>query len=384
MTLTSKLLNMPGTPIMTECRQSVYCRALNHESTTSTIVTEDLPEPNGPDYPEQRSSLGYVACGMGAPRYDTFQTWDPKVAASFLRNGQLVAFPTETVFGIGAAAFDAGAVRRIYEVKRRPPDNPLIVHTATRDQITSLAQHIPPVAAELMDRFFPGALTIVLPKHPALPSITTGGLGTVAIRMPAEPTAQAFLAACGTPVAAPSANISGRPSATTWQAVLEDLDGAIACILQGSPVASGLESTVVDCTGPIPRLLRPGTIALEDLDGVQLQPAQQQLTAPSPGMRYRHYAPNARVIMVDTPAKILPHAQAAFIGMDQLEKADQFALVRHCHGEEDYGRSLYNFFRQCERLGVTHIYCQTVNAHGIGRAIMDRIVRASSASPKST
>ena len=320
---------------------------------------------------------------MSENRYRTQRTRDPRTAAAYLRDGHPVAFPTETVYGIGAGAFDDDGVRRIYAVKRRPADNPLIVHVSTIDQVVLLTSRIQPTAERLMERFFPGALTVVLPKHPTVPTVTTGGMDTVAVRMPADPTAHAFLEACGTPVAAPSANLSGRPSATSWQAVLEDLDGAIACILKGDPLITGLESTVVDCCGSVPQLLRPGAIALEDLEGVQLPPRQQTAKLPSPGTRYRHYAPNARVCIVEAPPRVLPNTKAAYIGLAPLEHEDQFTLARACASEEEYGRSLFAFFRQCEAHGVTHIFCQKVRMQGIGRAIMDRIQRASNASLKS-
>ncbi|MFN7621581.1 MAG: L-threonylcarbamoyladenylate synthase, partial [Acidobacteriota bacterium] len=184
-------------------------------------------------------------------------------AARYIIEGEVVAFPTETVYGLGANIFNEAAIAKIFAAKGRPSDNPLIAHIATLDQLLSLAREIPPAARLLIDRFFPGPLTVVLPKLPAVPMIATAGLETIGVRMPDHPLAIELLRACGLPLVAPSANLSGRPSPTTWQAVLEDLEGRIACILQGEPTRVGLESTVVDCTAAVPTLLRAGAITLE-------------------------------------------------------------------------------------------------------------------------
>lgn len=308
-------------------------------------------------------------------------TRDPARAASLLRQGQLVAFPTETVYGLGADAYDESAVLRIFEAKGRPRDNPLIVHAATTRQIRQLASSVTGVALKLIEAFFPGPLTLVLPRHPALPSVTTGGLDTVAIRMPAHKLARAFLAACDTPVAAPSANMSGRPTATTWQAVLDDLRGAIACLLQDDDLGAGLESTVVDCTGREPVLLRPGIVSLEALR--QVAPAilaeQPGTDGPprSPGMRYRHYAPRCSIQLVRTPREAVPEKAAAYIGLDPVAEPTAFGAASVCASVEEYARTLFRFFRHCDRLAISHIYCQTTSSSGIGRALMDRLNRAS-------
>ena len=167
----------------------------------------------------------------------THLTESPEDAAAYIRRGQTVAFPTETVYGLGADAFNGDAVQQIFAAKGRPSDNPLIVHIADRAQVDRLAASVPGPARALMDRFFPGPLTLILPRCPDVPSVVTAGLDTVGVRMPDHPVAQRFLAACGTPVAAPSANRSGRPSPTTWQAVRDDLDGRIPCILKAAAPA---------------------------------------------------------------------------------------------------------------------------------------------------
>ena len=315
------------------------------------------------------------------PVHGSVLTRDPDRAASLLRAGNLVAFPTETVYGLGADAYNANAVAAIYEAKSRPRDNPLIVHVATTRQLRRLASSIPPLARGLIEAFFPGPLTLILPRHPELPAVTTGGLDTVAVRMPAHSMARAFLAACDTPVAAPSANVSGRPTATTWQAVLDDLRGSIACLLRDDGQAAGMESTVVDCTRSRPVLLRPGVVGLETLR--QVAPsivARQPVSgepARSPGMLYRHYAPHCQVRLVRKPGEAVPGAAAAFIGLEAVPKPTAFGAVRICADAEDYARALFRFFRRCDRLGISDIYCQTTDPTGIGRALMDRLIRAS-------
>lgn len=308
-------------------------------------------------------------------------TRDPACAASYLRQGKLVAFPTETVYGLGADAFNEDAVLKVFEAKSRPRDNPLIVHAATTQQVAQLASSVPGVAEELMESFFPGPLTLILPRHPELPAVTTGGLETVAVRVPGHSMARAFLAACDTPVAAPSANISGRPSATTWRDVLDDLRGSLACLLRDDGPGAGLESTVVDCTESKPVVLRPGVVSLEALR--QIAPSvvtgQSLAGAPvrSPGMQYRHYAPDSRVQLVRTPCEAVPNAKSAFIGLEPVADPAAFGAVRVCASEEEYARDLFRFFRQCDRLEISLVYCQETKTSGIGRALMDRLNRAS-------
>ncbi|HMS10654.1 MAG TPA: L-threonylcarbamoyladenylate synthase, partial [Pyrinomonadaceae bacterium] len=236
----------------------------------------------------------------------TVRTTDPTAAAGFIIRGGVAAFPTETVYGLGAAIFDKTAIRKIFEAKGRPSDNPLIAHIGEIGQVELLALEVGSDAKKLMEHFFPGPLTIVVKKADAVPAIATAGLDTIGIRMPKSELALAFLRACGTPIVAPSANISGRPSPTTWQAVLEDLDGRIDCILQGEPTDIGLESTVVDCSVEPPVLLRRGAVSIDELRAVL--PTIRELTSSeagaekSPGLRHRHYSPRAKVaIGTDLP-----------------------------------------------------------------------------------
>jgi L-threonylcarbamoyladenylate synthase len=303
-------------------------------------------------------------------------------AAAIIRRGGIVAFPTETVYGLGASSADADAIQRIFAAKQRPPDNPLIAHVARVDQIASLTVRISSSAKLLIDRFFPGPLTVVLTKSDIVPAIATAGLDTIGVRQPAHPLAQEFLAACDVPVVAPSANLSGRPSPTTWQAVYADLAGRIDCILQGDQSAVGLESTVVDCSGPVVALLRSGAVTLEQLRELIPDISSAELAGPdevarSPGMRHRHYAPAATVVLVDSAAIAAADKHAAFVGLEPGGQTDEaFLMVLRCTTVADYAHELFDFFRRCDEAGVHTIYCENVTQVGIGRALMDRLTRA--------
>lgn len=311
---------------------------------------------------------------------DTLITDQPDVAAACIQKGELAAFPTETVYGLGADAFNPEAVRKIFVAKGRPSDNPLIVHIGTISDIDRLTDSVSPVAQVFINHFFPGPLTLVLPRSASVPDITSAGLPTIGVRMPAHPIAQAFLLAAGTPVAAPSANLSGRPSPTTWEAVATDLTGRIACILKGPQSDAGLESTVVDCTQADPVVLRPGAVTIEQLREVvpntisaSTDPA---LLARSPGTKYRHYAPTGHVRLVASPRLIPPQPGAAYIGLEPPPHDRMLFPVKVCADAAHYAHELFDFFRLCDAVGVRTIYCQTVEPTGIGRALMDRLNRA--------
>lgn len=313
-------------------------------------------------------------------RVKTELTNSPEVAARFIASGGIVAFPTETVYGLGANVFDERAVARIFEAKQRPADNPLIAHIGELEQIESIALEVPQAARQLIDHFFPGPLTLVLKKTARVPLVATAGLDTVGVRMPRGGIASRFLRLCGTPVAAPSANISGRPSPTTWQAVHEDLDGRIDCILKGPVTDIGLESTVVDCTAEPTVVLRSGSVSLEELREVVreigLFADAERTVARSPGLRHKHYAPKARVVLVNSPSEIPEDGKAAFIGLENPNQDLERSLV--CGSAEEYARNLFAFFRDCDNMGVATIYCQIVDEKGIGTALMDRLRRAAS------
>lgn len=300
-------------------------------------------------------------------------------AANIIGNNNVVAFPTETVYGLGANALESDAVKKIFLAKGRPADNPLIVHIGSREQMSSVIASSPRYAERFMDEFFPGPLTLVLPKHKRISLLATAGLDTVGVRIPMHAIAQKFLTLCEVPVAAPSANLSGSPSPTTWQAVRHDLNGRIPCILKGDPSRIGLESTVVDCTGSTPVILRAGGLTLEQLrmivPGTRLQKQQTKIPK-SPGVKYRHYSPLAYVFIVSDMSETVPMKRSAYIGMRSQGRTN-FGLKLICRNEEEYARSLFRFFRECDDRNIETIYCEQVSESGIGLALMDRIRKAS-------
>ena len=229
-------------------------------------------------------------------------------AAEILRSGGLVAFPTETVYGLGANALDEAAAKKIYAAKGRPSDNPLIAHISSMEELPALVREIPEAGRKLAEKYWPGPLTMIFPKKDVVPYGTTGGLDTVAVRMPSDPVANRLIKLAGIPVAAPSANTSGRPSPTRAEHVIEDMDGKIEMILDGGQVGIGVESTIVDVSGPVPTLLRPGAVTLEmlretlgqvEVDPAILGPVKGDVKPKAPGMKYRHYAPKADMVLVE-------------------------------------------------------------------------------------
>ncbi len=314
----------------------------------------------------------------------TVLTKSPAEAAEFIKQGGVAAFPTETVYGLGANVFDEKAIAKIFKAKNRPNDNPLIAHVARAEDIDKLAAEITPDARKFIEEFFPAPLTVVLPKAVDVPYIATAGLETIGVRMPRNDVALEFLLECETPVVAPSANLSGKPSPTDWRAVYEDLNGKIDCILQGAATEIGLESTVVDCTGVVPLVLRFGAVSIEDLRKVipetRIYMPADNAEIRSPGLKHRHYSPKARVVLVEN-ADVRVEKPGAFIGL--TETAARFAptnrsfdLIKICSSAEDYARTVFDFFRRCDRLDIQNIYCERVAERGIGRALMDRLKRA--------
>ena len=326
-----------------------------------------------------------------------FSSFDLEPAALLLRDSELVAFPTETVYGLGANALDPAAVKKIFEAKGRPSDNPLIVHISNSNQLEQIVREIPIAAVDLMERFWPGPLTIVFPKRPAVPPEVTAGLDTVAVRFPAHPIAVEIIRRARVPLAAPSANRSGRPSATTWQAVAEDLDGRIAGVVCSEPTMFGLESTVVDTTCSPPRVLRPGGVSLEQLTAVcrDMVPYSghhsnaTDLSANSPGTRHKHYQPRAKVILMD--GSIADSAKQTFglssvpsersichyIGLHPPRCSARYARVLVCSGLPEYASQLFDFFRKADLSGADLVCCESVEEVGLGVALLDRIRRAS-------
>ncbi len=321
-------------------------------------------------------------------------------AGNILKNDGLVAFPTETVYGLGGNALDEKAAEKIYMAKGRPSDNPLIVHIAEFSAIEKIVKSVPKKAKKLADVYWPGPLTMIFEKNELVPYGTTGGLETVAVRMPDHPIALALIRAAGGYVAAPSANKSGRPSPTVASHVEEDLGGRIDMILDGGPVGIGLESTIVDFTDEIPTILRPGYINQEMLESVigpvQMDKALMAVdasTAPkAPGMKYRHYAPVAELVVVEgfqsdvqekirqlVEEKIQAGYQVGIIATD--ESADQYpmgivkSIGTRCH-EESIAQHLFGILREFDDSDVDFIYSEAFYTPHIGQAIMNRLLKA--------
>lgn len=321
-------------------------------------------------------------------------------AAEALRRGGLVAFPTETVYGLGVNALDAAAVGRVFAAKGRPSDNPLIVHVATRDSLRPIVASLPKDAERLMERFWPGPLTLVLPRSQAVPDAVTCGLATVAVRMPDHPVALALILLAGVPVAAPSANLSGRPSPTRAEHVVEDLSGRIDFILDGGETGLGLESTVLDLTVDPPVILRPGGITpdmLSEVIGpVLVDRAGEQLQGDevprSPGMKHAHYAPKAPLFLVSgsfllmqSKVRELAHeaqVEGKKVGiMCSVESRSRYqAEVILEYGSREnlasVAGSLFATLRAFDRHGVEVIIAEGVPEEGIGLAIMNRLRKA--------
>lgn len=303
------------------------------------------------------------------------------LAADILRRGGLVAFPTETVYGLGARAYDAAAARRVYKAKGRPSDNPLIVHVCDEEMLAGAVRRVTPLARKLIDAFWPGPLTLILEKSARVPGAVTAGGRTVAVRCPGHPAARALIRALGEPVAAPSANLSGRPSPTTAAHVLRDLRGRVPLILDGGPCRKGLESAIVDARGRRPVVLRHGTLTGESIAraaGAPLRAAGGAAPA-SPGTVHRHYAPSCRVLLVP-PALVreggfVPAGDGLIHRTPWRGRRPAFAR-RVRGGAAAYAAALFSALRDAEAAGVRTVYVETVRDRGVGRAVMDRLRRA--------
>lgn len=316
-------------------------------------------------------------------------------ASALLRAGEVVGMPTETVYGLAANALDGAAVAKIFLAKGRPQDNPLIVHIADKEQLSTLARMVPAGARKLAEAFWPGPLTIILPKAACIPDEVSAGLDTVGIRLPSHPVARALIREAGVPLAAPSANLSGRPSTTTSGHVMEDLGGKIPAIVEGGPCAVGVESTVVSLAGNVPRLLRPGGVSLEQLESVLgsvevdralREKIGDEVRVSAPGMKYRHYAPKAPVTVVcgdpeRTAVYITRHA-----GLDAgvicfSECAFQFEMhERRVIGSSDdvqtQARRVFDALRSFDATDVTEIWAQCPDDTGLGLAVANRLKKA--------
>ncbi|NLM11982.1 MAG: threonylcarbamoyl-AMP synthase [Clostridiaceae bacterium] len=321
-------------------------------------------------------------------------------AARALKEGRLVAFPTETVYGLGANALDRKAVRSIYVAKGRPVDNPLIVHISDLEMLKPLVTEIKPDVLKLISAYWPGPLTIIMKKTSVVPDITTGGLDTVAVRMPDNPVALELIRKAGVPVAAPSANRSGRPSPTMAKHVLEDLNGKISYIIDGGQCKVGVESTVVDMTVEPAVILRPGGITplmiKQVLGSVELDRSlieKADIGKPkSPGMKYKHYAPKAEVFVVSGDYNDIVNWLSKAVSEDKKSGIKSVVLAAKEHIQEyglnnaisfgsindasEVASNIFRLFRECDRIGAEKIYVEAIPKEGIGLAVMNRIEKA--------
>ncbi len=308
-----------------------------------------------------------------------------------IRNGELVAFPTETVYGLGADALNEQAVKNIYLAKGRPSDNPLIVHIADVDDIDKIARFVPEKAKLVIKNFMPGSVTVVMPKRPEIPDAVTGGLDTVAVRMPAHKVALDFIRACQRPICAPSANTSTRPSPTLASHVYDDLNGKIAAIIDGGACSVGVESTVIDFAGYKPRLLRAGGLPLEKLEAV-IGPVQREVKSEvplCPGMKYKHYSPAAEVVVFLPSGERVNKIIARY---DELVDDGRNPVIMTLSGHaseygdrkiidvgvdsEAYAHNLFSALRNCDKEGYDAALAEGVDESGYGLSVMNRIIKS--------
>ena len=321
------------------------------------------------------------------------------LGARLIREGELVGFPTETVYGLGANALDARAVAKSFEAKGRPQDNPRSTHVACAEEIPPLVRTIPAAARKLMEAFWPGPMTLILPKADCIPDAVSAGLDTVGIRLPANADARRLIRAAGCPIAAPSANRSGRPSPTTALHVLEDMDGRIPLILDGGACQVGVESSVIDATGEVPVILRPGGITPEMVERVLghvrvdehvMSPLREGDVARSPGMKYKHYAPKAKAIIFSGAPEHVVSAicrrydeqtakgeRVAILGLDEHRYGDRtFISLGSEKRPQEAAARLFAALRELDERGDTVALCEAVDTAGIGLAVMNRMGRA--------
>lgn len=324
-----------------------------------------------------------------------------QTAAKILQEGGLVAFPTETVYGLGGNGLDGAACEKIYLAKGRPSDNPLILHISEFDELDAIVREISPAAKKLMDAFWPGPLTMVFPKADIVPAKATGGLDTVAVRFPNHPVARAIIKAAGLPIAAPSANSSGKPSPTRASHVEYDLNGKIDMIVDGGAAEWGLESTIVDVSGHVPMILRPGAVTKEMMEEVvgrvEIDPAiltkpAADLKPKAPGMKYTHYSPKAEVVLVKGERQAVADEINRLAALDMsngkktgvmateetkdLYHADIILSLGSRERPEEIGANLFKLLRKFDFLGAEKVYSEVFSEEGEGMAIMNRLNKA--------
>ena len=331
---------------------------------------------------------------------DKTNTEELKVVCNLIRNGELVIFPTETVYGIGANALDENAVGKIFIAKGRPSDNPLIVHIADRNKIEEVAKDITEMEQILIDAFMPGPFTIILKRRPEVPDIVTAGLDTVAVRMPDNIIARGLIQFSGVPIAAPSANISGKPSGTSIEDIRAELEGKVSAIIDGGETEIGLESTVVKVVDEVPVILRPGKITPEDIEKVAgkviidskvFEKVVENEEVESPGMKYRHYAPETKCILINYENEL---DQVFYLKQTMKEYNDDVVVIGFSEHKEklylpeerfiDLGnrndlekiaREMYSALRKADKIKAKVILIEGVSKKGIGIAIMNRLLR---------
>ena len=325
----------------------------------------------------------------------SFDAATPALAAEIIRNGELVAIPTETVYGLGANGLDENAVAKIFEAKGRPQDNPLILHLSCAEEMDRYCHHVPQMAYRLAEKYWPGPLTIVLPARECVPKRTTGGLDTVAVRCPDNDVTREIIRLAGVPLAAPSANISGKPSTTTAQHVLHDHDGRIAAVVDGGPCRVGVESTIVDLTGDRPRLLRPGGVTPEELtdvlgdlvvDKAVTAQIDQDAVVKAPGMKYKHYAPDCDVVIVaGSREKAAAYIRGHYVPGDRvLCFEEELPLYEDCeplaYGREDavetLSAGLFAALRELDEAGVSRVFARCPVGGGVAYAGQNRLKKA--------
>ena len=294
------------------------------------------------------------------------------LAAKTIQEGGLVAFPSETVYGLGANIYNENALRNIFKAKERPQDNPLIVHISNFDELHKLTSHISLKSLSLAKKFWPGPLTLILKKNSNISNVVSAGLDSIAIRMPSNIIALELIKKSRVPIAAPSANISTRPSPTHGSHVINDLNTKVDVILDGGNVEIGVESTVIDMTGEVPELLRPGKITKEKIEEVIGDIKENSHTSQkpkSPGMKYKHYSPNAKVIIVES--------EKDFDNKLKLYSNKKVKLLTY-ENDIEMAKKLFYDFRECDENGIDIIFVQTISEVGLGKAIMNRLRKASS------